>query len=195
MIMIIDADTLFSLSFDDSSAQTDEAFKKTFQFLQYFAVGVEQILMDIILHDGKMWSDMKRVENQLYQIICEVRLGMYLRGVSHAVRDAEAGSRQQQPAQTLIVIMIFLFVFDSHSYCSYLLLGNKNSRSIPGIAQIEPDRDVMHSAMSHEFRDIDNASRRNTRDYLILRDYIRAVQFIMEMFRHLKLQRMNQPKL
>lgn len=53
----------------------------------------------------------------------------------------------------------------------------------------------MHSAMSHEFRDIDNASRRNTRDYLILRDYIRAVHFIMEMFRHLKFQRVNQPKL
>lgn len=54
--------------------------------------------MDIILHDGKMWSDMKRVENQLYQIICEVRLGMYLRGVSHAVRstDAEEKERKQR---------------------------------------------------------------------------------------------------
>lgn len=53
----------------------------------------------------------------------------------------------------------------------------------------------MHSAMSHEFRDIENASRRNTRDYLILRDYIRAVRYIMQMFRHLRFQRMNQPKL
>lgn len=97
MMMIIDADTPFFLSLSRSRlmthgpAQTDEALKKAFQFLQYFAVGVEQILMDIILHDGKMWSDMKRVENQLYQIICEVRLGMYLRGVSHAVR-ARCGS-------------------------------------------------------------------------------------------------------
>ena len=39
--------------------------------------------MDIILHDGKMWSDVKRVESQLYQVICEVRLGMYVRGPSH----------------------------------------------------------------------------------------------------------------
>lgn len=46
--------------------------------------------MDIILHDGKMWSDVKRVESQLYQMICEVRLGMYVRGVSHCGPHAEA---------------------------------------------------------------------------------------------------------
>lgn len=90
----------------NSTQQADQAFKKAFQFLQYFAVGVEQILMDIILHDGKMWSDVKRVESQLYQVICEVRLGMYVRGVSHSVRGPRCGSRPSHQ-QSLIVLMIF----------------------------------------------------------------------------------------
>ena len=61
--------------------QAEDAFQTAFKILQYFAVGIQQVLLDIVLYDGKMWPEFNRIENQLYQITCEIKLGMYSKGV------------------------------------------------------------------------------------------------------------------
>jgi len=113
--------------------QLDEAFKKAFMLMQYFAVGMHQILLDITLYEGRLLSEFRHLEECLYQILCEVQLGMHVRGVV-------------------------------------------------------PDRHVLHEAMSHEFRDLRDGTQRNLRDFLILRDYIKALDFVQQLFTYLKIR-------
>lgn len=55
--------------------------KAAFHYLQYYVIGMQQILMDIMLHDGKMMMDFKRIDTQLHQLMCEIRIAMQIRGV------------------------------------------------------------------------------------------------------------------
>ena len=43
---------------------------------------MQQVMIDVTLSDGKMWQDIKKIENQLYQLTCEIRLAMYVYKVS-----------------------------------------------------------------------------------------------------------------
>ncbi|CAG2110559.1 unnamed protein product [Medioppia subpectinata] len=109
----------------------DEAFTTAYEYIQHFAVGLEQILLDQVLHDGKMTTDFKDIEYDLFQLLCEIQLGMHLQN-------------------------------------------------------IQPKADVLRHVMSHQYRDINEASLRNLRDYLILRDYISATNFIAQLFAYLR---------
>lgn len=65
------------------SSQPTSAIIKVFNLLQYFAVGMQQVMIDVTISDGKMWQDIKKIETQLYQLTCEIRLAMYIYKVSN----------------------------------------------------------------------------------------------------------------
>lgn len=62
-------------------SQPQDAFKSAFEYIQYFAVGLEQILLDQVLHDGQMTSEFKDIEYDLFQLLCEIQLGMHLQNI------------------------------------------------------------------------------------------------------------------
>ncbi|XP_076345868.1 uncharacterized protein LOC143244664 isoform X2 [Tachypleus tridentatus] len=109
-----------------------EAYKKAFEYLQYYAVGVDEMKMDQVLHpeSGQFLDHFQEVENRIREVLCELQLGMY----------------------TL---------------------------------KIRQNPDVMKNVMSTEYRDIPEESKRNLRDYLILRDYLKSITYILELFKHL----------
>ena len=45
--------------------------------------------------------------------------------------------------------------------------------------------------MAFEFRYLDDASDRNRRDYLIMRDYVKAVKYITEIFTFIRSQELQ----
>ncbi|XP_054714566.1 uncharacterized protein LOC129224174 [Uloborus diversus] len=54
-----------------------EAFLKSFEFLQFFAVGIEQILLDQTIHDGQFLRPFAELEDNLTQVLCELQLGLF----------------------------------------------------------------------------------------------------------------------
>ncbi len=99
--------------------------------MQYFAVGIEQILIDQELYDGSMIEQFKEINYELYQLLCNLQYAVHLLNI------------RQKP-------------------------------------------NVSRSVMSHEYRNIEELSRRNLRDFAILRDYINANQFIANLFAYHK---------
>lgn len=89
--------------------QTEDAFKTAFKILQYFAVGLQQVLLDIVLYDGKMWLEFNKMENQLYQITCEIKLGMYSRGVSIMMKRRMTHHRLIEYQELTRSFNLFLF--------------------------------------------------------------------------------------
>lgn len=59
---------------------------------------------------------------------------------------------------------------------------------VPSFNQIEPDPYVRKDVMGQEYKDISKKSTRNIRDFLILRDYVNAVNFTHHLFIHLRKQ-------
>lgn len=114
-----------------NSMNNETAFQKAYEYLQYFGVGLEQILLDQVLYDGQFATLFREVENHLTQVLCELQLGMYM-------------------------------------------------------LKIEPNPDVMRDVMSQNYRDLNEMSNRNLRDFLILRDYIEAANYVTELFMYLK---------
>lgn len=110
-----------------SSLQEEDAFVQAFQYLQYYAVGFEQIILDQILHDGQMLNEFREIEEHLGQLMCELQLGMWYRDIS-------------------------------------------------------PNKHIGQEAMSQEYRDVGDASRRVIRDFLLLRDFIEITDFVYKMF-------------
>ncbi|RWS24428.1 hypothetical protein B4U80_09380 [Leptotrombidium deliense] len=110
---------------------SNEWLKKVFEYLQYYAVGFEQIVVDRTVGTGIMMDEFKDVESYLYQILCETHFAMQAK-------------------------------------------------------HVKPDADVLRDVMSHEYREIEDASRRDVRDYIILREYIAATDFIVKLFEYLK---------
>ncbi|KAI1305923.1 hypothetical protein HDE_01233 [Halotydeus destructor] len=111
----------------------EDAFKESFILMQYFVVGIEQILMDIVLHDGHMLDDFTLLQEDMNQIMQEICYSMHDLGIA-------------------------------------------------------PQVYIRHDVMSHRFRDLRSSSRRHVRDYLILRDFILALDFVQQLFAHLRIK-------
>ncbi|XP_054167244.1 uncharacterized protein LOC128964638 [Oppia nitens] len=105
----------------------DESFIKAYQFVQYFAIGLEQVMLDEVIKNNVV----NEFKDNLFQLLCEIQLGMYIKN-------------------------------------------------------IQPNTDILRNVMSHQYRDVNEVSLRNLRDYLLLRDYISATNFIAQLFAHLR---------
>lgn len=110
--------------------QREDAFRTSYQTLQYFAVGLEQAILDQL--DQKRYLQLFRdAENELVQVLCELQRSMT-------------------------------------------------------ILDIKPNADVERKIMKQTRRNIKTQTFRNVRDYLILRDYIKAVDYVFTIFSYLK---------
>lgn len=56
--------------------QRDVAFRKSFEYLQYYAVGLEQVRIDQVLHSGEFLNDIADMEAKLRQVLCELQISM-----------------------------------------------------------------------------------------------------------------------
>ncbi|XP_015786706.1 uncharacterized protein LOC107363929 [Tetranychus urticae] len=68
----------------DEFSQFEEAdgLKRSFKYLQYFAVGFEQIVLDQCIHEESLKEEFQEIENHLRQLLCELQLGMWFREVA-----------------------------------------------------------------------------------------------------------------
>jgi len=103
----------------------------SYEYIQYFAVGIEQILNDQESYESSMIIQFKEIEYELYQLLCNLQYSVHLLNIP------------QRP-------------------------------------------NVSRRVMSREYRDIEELSRRNLRDYLILKEYISATNFIAKLFAYNK---------
>ncbi|XP_025017225.1 uncharacterized protein LOC107365317 [Tetranychus urticae] len=66
---------------DIATIEEEDAFRRSFQYLQYFAIGLEQLLLDQALHEGQMIKEFREIEDKLSQLLCEIQLGMWYRNI------------------------------------------------------------------------------------------------------------------
>ncbi|XP_053206866.1 uncharacterized protein LOC128391055 [Panonychus citri] len=66
---------------DIAIIEEEDAFRRSFQYLQYFAIGLEQLVLDQALHEGHMIKEFREIEEKLSQLLCEVQLGMWYRNI------------------------------------------------------------------------------------------------------------------
>ncbi|KAK0159813.1 hypothetical protein PV327_010886 [Microctonus hyperodae] len=112
--------------------ELDRILLDIYQYLQLYAVGLEQIVWDqddYRLGAGKNFSD---AEFKLRTVLCEVQVALEERGV-------------------------------------------------------QPRVEVTRAAMSNEYRLLGRSTTyRNVRDWLIFRDYMNGLEFLIEVFDHLR---------
>lgn len=49
---------------------------------------------------------------------------------------------------------------------------------------VEPDADAARQLMSNDYRDMRDASGRNFRDFIIMRDYINMLEYVQQVLHH-----------
>lgn len=87
------------------SMTKEEAYKTTFGYVQYYAVGLEQAVLDQIFHNGPFHRLFLEIQQNLGQLLCELQIGIVhfnvaknpdvLRDVmSHEYRDIKQDSQR-----------------------------------------------------------------------------------------------------
>ncbi|XP_077502100.1 uncharacterized protein LOC144113072 isoform X4 [Amblyomma americanum] len=87
------------------SMTKEEAYKTTFGYVQYYAVGLEQAVLDQIFHNGPSHPLFLKIQENLGQLLCELQIGIVhfnvaknpdvLREVmSHEYRDLKQDSQR-----------------------------------------------------------------------------------------------------
>ncbi|XP_074597677.1 uncharacterized protein LOC141852545 isoform X1 [Brevipalpus obovatus] len=95
--------------------EEEDAFRKTFQYLQYYAVGLEQVLLDEIMYEGGMLNEYHEVEEYLTQLLCQVQLGMWFREISpdrHVGKNVMSQEYRDLPDQSKRIVRDYLIVRD-----------------------------------------------------------------------------------
>ncbi|XP_014206742.1 uncharacterized protein LOC106638192 [Copidosoma floridanum] len=108
----------------------DTALLDAYEYMQRYAVGLEQIAWDQEDHHHEFWKQFKNTEYNLRSVLCELQMALAERSV----------------------------------------------------AQRE---DVSRDVMSDEYRDMSDATFRNLRDWIIFRDYMNGLEYVVEVFEHL----------
>ncbi|KAJ8688085.1 hypothetical protein QAD02_023880, partial [Eretmocerus hayati] len=109
----------------------DTALLDAYEYMQRYAVGLEQIVWDQDDHKLRYLDKFSHSENLLRSVLCELQMALAERGVT-------------------------------------------------------PRADVTRDIMPQEYRDMsDSATYRNLRDWLIFRDYMNGLEFIIQVFEHL----------
>lgn len=99
-------------------------------YMQYYAVGLEQVRLDQTLYGGDFQGDINTMEDKIGQVLCEVRLTMFAQ-------------------------------------------------------KVQPNDDVTRKVMSTRLRIMGSETIRNFRDYIIMREYAKGLEFIEQVFGHL----------
>ncbi|XP_063221291.1 uncharacterized protein LOC134530416 isoform X2 [Bacillus rossius redtenbacheri] len=113
------------------TVQFEQALKDSYEYLQKYAVGLEQVVSDQYDHNGAFLSEFKDAEYNVRSTLCEIQLGMMAKNVT------------QKP-------------------------------------------DVARDIMADEYRSMGNSSYRNLRDWLIFRDYMNGLEYVVQVFEYVR---------
>ncbi|XP_034946628.1 uncharacterized protein [Chelonus insularis] len=112
--------------------ELDTALLNAYEFMQKYAVGLEQIVWDQEDHRLEFLKQFKDTEYKLRTVLCELQVALMERGVT-------------------------------------------------------PRADVTREVMTPEYRAMASSSTyRNLRDWLIFRDYMNGLEYVVQVFEHLK---------
>ncbi|XP_012281598.1 uncharacterized protein LOC105700377 isoform X2 [Orussus abietinus] len=112
--------------------ELDTALLDAYEYMQRYAVGLEQIVWDQEDHRLEFRKQFKDTEFKLRTVLCELQVALVERGVT-------------------------------------------------------PRPDVTRDAMSSEYRAMsESATYRNLRDWLIFRDYMNGLEYVVQVFEHLR---------
>ncbi len=113
----------------------EEAYSTSYEYIQYFAVGLEQIITDQQLHfedySKDIITEFEEINYEMNQLLCNLQTAIHV-----------------------------------------LNIGQK--------------RNVDRNVMPKRYKDIEELSQRNLRDYTILNYYINATDFVSKLFDYKK---------
>ncbi len=122
----------------------EEAYSTSYEYIQYFAVALEQIITDQQLyseHYSKyIITEFKEINYEMNQLLCNLQTAIH-------------------------------------------------------VLNIDQKTNVGRTVMSKRYKDIEELSRRNLRDYMILNYYINATDFISKLFRYYKKRSTDQERI
>ncbi|XP_074108860.1 uncharacterized protein LOC141533733 isoform X2 [Cotesia typhae] len=114
-----------------SKLEIDSALLNAYEYMQKYAVGLEQITYDQKEEQLNFQKEFVETEHNLRSVLCELQVAMMERGV--------------------------------------------------------PQRgDVSRDIMPDMFRQVESITSRNTRDWIIFRDYMNGLEYVVQVFEHLK---------
>ncbi|XP_064484890.1 uncharacterized protein LOC135397312 isoform X2 [Ornithodoros turicata] len=112
-----------------SSITKEEAFKNAFGYVQYYAVGLEQAVLDQIFHNGPFQKLFLEIQQNLGQLLCELQIGIVhfnvdknpdvLRDVmSHEYRDIKQDSQRNLRDYLILreYIKVTQYIFELFAY-------------------------------------------------------------------------------
>ncbi|XP_043464469.1 uncharacterized protein LOC122499933 isoform X2 [Leptopilina heterotoma] len=109
----------------------DTILLNIYEYMQKFAVGLEQIVWDQEYYNGRFQEEFKQTELNLGAVLCMLQTALVERAVTFK-------------------------------------------------------QDVSPTIMNHEYRNMKAETYRNLRDFLIFRDYVNGLEFILQVFDHLQ---------
>lgn len=118
------------------SLTLDEALLNAYEYLQKFAVGLEQIVWDQEDHQLKYRNEFKETEYKLRTVLCEIQVALVERGIT-------------------------------------------------------PRPDVTRDIMVPSIRNMDSETYRDLRDWMIFRDYMNGLEYVVQIFEYLRAQSMQ----
>ncbi len=122
----------------------EEAYSTSYEYIQYFAVALEQIITDQQLYSEHYSKDIikefKEINYEMNQLLCNLQTAIH-------------------------------------------------------VLNIDQKAKVGRTVMSKRYKDIEELSRRNLRDYMILNYYINATDFISKLFRYYKKRSTDQERI
>ncbi len=113
--------------------QVDDSLRNIYKYLQRLSVGLEQIVLDETLYDGRFLEEFNEAEFKLKAVLCELEIAMMEKGISN-----------------------------------------------------EDDEPITRGIMSDNIRDLDHDSYRNVRNWIIYRDYMNSLEYVVHSFDHLR---------
>ncbi|XP_044592832.1 uncharacterized protein LOC123270752 isoform X3 [Cotesia glomerata] len=109
----------------------DSALLNAYEYMQKYAVGLEQITYDQKEEQLNFQKEFVETEHNLRSVLCELQVAMMERGVPQRI-------------------------------------------------------DVSRDIMPDMFRQVESITSRNTRDWIIFRDYMNGLEYVVQVFEHLK---------
>lgn len=58
------------------SLSAEHALRSSYEYIQYYAVGLEQIVLDQVMYDGTFLDQFRSLEGKLRQVLCELQVAM-----------------------------------------------------------------------------------------------------------------------
>nr|CAD7439471.1 unnamed protein product [Timema bartmani] len=134
--------------------ELDTALKDTYEYLQMFAVGLEQVVIDQKENGGEFLQEFKDTEFKVRALNTSV-----INNLSKEAGDEQIRLKEIHPYQLWTLCEIQVAMVERN---------------------VTPKADVTREIMGEELRMMGNSSYRNLRDWLIFRDYMNGLEYVVQ---------------